>query len=384
VTRLSRLGLAGALLAFAAGCGRKAPPLPPEQTGPAAPAQLSARLVDGRVDVQFMLPDKNTDGSSPVALTRVDIYAVSLAAGALPPKRETLTTPAHLIGHVEVRLTGKDDEPARADANGPIDRRPAPGELATFSDMPPPPGEPLLWADAQARPVRLYALVGIANARQKGPMSSVLVVPIGAAPDPPQGAISTYDETTVTLAWPGEAGGPFRVYAVDRDGRELPSALMTPSPISAHTFTTPVMFGVQTCLSVRAVSVAGSITTESAAVRAACITPVDTFPPPVPTGLNAVPDVGVVQLAWNAVTAPDLAGYIVLRREVGAASFERLTPAPVRATTYDDKTARAGVDYEYAVRAVDQATPPNESRDSEHKIVTARTPSALHILHGDF
>jgi predicted small lipoprotein YifL len=378
VTRFSRLGLAGALLASAAGCGRKAPPLPPEQTGPAAPAQLAARVVEGRVDVQFMLPDKNTDGSSPVALTRVDVYAVSLVAGAQPPKRETLTTPANLIGHVDVRLTGKDDASARADVKGPIDQRPAPGELATFSDTPPPPGEPLLWADAQAKPLRLYALVGIANGRRKGPMSAVLVVPVGAAPDPPQGAIATYDETTVTLAWPGEAGGPFRVYAVDRDGKELPSALMTPSPIAAHAFTTPVTFGVTTCLSVRAVAVSGSITTESAAARAACITPVDTFPPPVPTGLNAVPDVGVVQLAWNAVTAPDLAGYIVLRREVGTATFERLTLSPVRATTWDDTKVRAGVDYEYAVRAVDQATPPNESRDSEHKIVTARTPSALH------
>jgi hypothetical protein len=384
VTRLSRLVLAGALLASASGCGRKAPPLPPEQTGPTAPAQLSARLVDGRVEVRFTLPDRNADGSSAVGLTRVDVYAVSLVAGAQPPKRETLTTPVHLIGHVDVRLPGKDDGSARADAKGPLDARPAPGEVATFLDTPPVPGEPVLWADAQARPLRLYSLVAIANGRQRGPMSAVLVVPLGAAPDPPQGAISTYDETTVTLAWPGETGGPFRVYAVDRDGKELPSALMTPSPISAHSFTTPVTFGVQTCLSVRTVSVAGAITTESAAARAACIVPTDTFAPPVPTGLNAVPDVGVVQLAWNAVTVPDLAGYIVLRREVGTATFERLTPAPVRATTWDDTKVRAGVDYEYAVRAVDQATPPNESRDSEHKIVTARTPSAFHILHGDF
>ncbi len=40
---------------------------------------------------------------------------------------------------------------------------------------------------------------------------------------------------------------------------------------------------------------------------------VDTTPPPVPSGLAAAPGTNLVSLTWNAVSAPDLAGYRVFR-----------------------------------------------------------------------
>jgi fibronectin type 3 domain-containing protein len=131
---------------------------------------------------------------------------------------------------------------------------------------------------------------------------------------------------------------------------------------------------------VRTVTTAGSVVAESAAAAPdpKCQTPIDTYPPPAPTGLKAVPDVGQVSLIWDAVDAPDLAGYIVLRREVGSEKMQPLTPELITGTNYDDKTTRAGVQYEYAVIAVDQAKPPNRSLESPHQIVTARSPGPRH------
>ena len=337
---------------------------------------LGARWVDGRVDLSFTLPTKNTNGTTPVALAIESVYALSLDAGEKAPKYETLPKPKNLVGMLEVRPPDASDS---SDPNAPEDPRPAPGGVATYSETPPTPGEAKLWADAQARPTRLYTVVGMSKARKQSLMSEPLVVPLGTTPDPPHDVVVTYDHTTLTLTWAGSADAAYRVYAVDHDGKELaskdlPAALLTPSPLSALTFAMPVKFGAEICVAVRAVVVEGTIATESAAALSQCSTPVDTFPPPAPTGLNAVADVGVVQLAWNAVATSDLAGYVILRREVGTETLQRLNPELWTGTNYSDSKVRAGVDYEYVVRAVDNATPPNESPDSEHKIVTARVP----------
>ena len=55
----------------------------------------------------------------------------------------------------------------------------------------------------------------------------------------------------------------------------------------------------------------------------------------------------------------------MLRGEVGAAgALAPITPQPIRDTTYRDDTPRRGVRYVYAVIAVDGATPPNRSAES--------------------
>ena len=48
------------------------------------------------------------------------------------------------------------------------------------------------------------------------------------------------------------------------------------------------------------------------------------------------------------------------------------TPAPITATSYEDKTVKAGVRYIYAIVAVDKASPPNRSAPSPRVEETAR------------
>ena len=65
-------------------------------------------------------------------------------------------------------------------------------------------------------------------------------------------------------------------------------------------------------------------------------------------------------------------GYIVLRGTAPGAPTERLTPQPIRETTFRDTTVKPGTRYVYAVIAVDTAKPPNASAPSNQVQETAR------------
>ena len=95
----------------------------------------------------------------------------------------------------------------------------------------------------------------------------------------------------------------------------------------------------------------------------------DTFPPGVPTSLVAV-DASVpgaapallqsaVDLSWEPVADPDLAGYIVFRATVPvppsaqAGEWLPLNTDPITEPAFHDSTARPDVGYLYSVIAVD-------------------------------
>ena len=77
------------------------------------------------------------------------------------------------------------------------------------------------------------------------------------------------------------------------------------------------------------------------------VTPVDVFPPEVPTGLTALTGVASVELSWDRSTALDWAEYRVFRDG-------QLLANSVSGPSYSDKTAVSGRAYKYAVSAVDR------------------------------
>jgi hypothetical protein len=148
---------------------------------------------------------------------------------------------------------------------------------------------------------------------------------------------------------------------------------LTPQPIDKNEFVIRnVTFGVRRCFYVRPVDVIFGMSVQGPASPESCITAVDTFAPQAPRSLAAIAGSAVINLIWDANTESDLAGYIVLRGEAPGDRLLPLTPAPIRETTYRDTTVQTGVRYVYAVIAVDNATPPNQSPQSARTEETAR------------
>ena len=273
-------------------------------------------------------------------------------------------------------------------------------------------GRTLLWPQPPRDVTRQYLAIPYSTRERAGTPSSPLAVPLVPAPPTPPAPTVTHDATAFTVTWTTPPGVQLPVQplvtpesykeaiAAKKEDALLPArALVTygnphtyrvyqlPAPDAPATQATGPLntvalgtpsftdarleFGVPRCYAVRTVETRGAIAIESPSSPVTCVTAVDTYPPPSPTGLVAVGSEGGVSLIWEPVTAPDLAGYLVLRGVEGEA-LKPITAAPVAEATYRDTTAQPGVMYIYAVVAVDRSTPANASPESNRVRESAR------------
>jgi predicted small lipoprotein YifL len=264
--------------------------------------------------------------------------------------------------------------------------------------------KPLWWPSVEELPARVYAAVGVNRQGDRSALSNRVAVPLLDAIAPPPKVLLSNVEKAVAVNWERppdvrrkvqEAASPgllpsrsivetpapttYNVYRVTRESAtSSPAAAGEPAgqvapvnhaPIDGLGFYDPnIAFGEERCYTVRALRVFGNARVESGPSPVACFTPADTFPPAAPKNLSAVGSEGGVSLIWDGSTEPDVAGYLVLRGEVtpdgSAPVLARLMQDPIKETTYRDATAKPGVRYVYAVVAVDNATPPNVSPES--------------------
>ena len=110
--------------------------------------------------------------------------------------------------------------------------------------------------------------------------------------------------------------------------------------------------------------------------------PADTTPPPVPTGLVAVPGDTTVDLTWNPVTGPnttDLAGYTIYQATNPTGPFTKINPTPTTATSRTITGLTNNTTYYYGLTATD--TTGNESAESAPPApVTPLDPTRLVVV----
>lgn len=377
----------GVLVLAASGCGAKGPPLAPLRPVPAAPTGLAASRVGDRVTLRLLVPEANADPASPLSISGIEIYARTLPMGSESPTAEQLIRKEYLLATIPVRPPAPVAEPGAPAAPAPAtpppgDLRPGPGEMVVWSEtLPAMTLRPLeLTRAQQARvaarrtvwlpirptgllapwfrmplPTRYYAAVGVSQRGRAGTPSTFAAVQFGPAPDAPADLKVESTETQVVVSWATTTpGAPVTVIETTNTGVEKPEPVQD-LPITTGSWSTPVVFGVERCFVVRGVVRRGAVSTGSATDGPRCVTPKDTYGPPAPTELVSVLAPEAVTLVWNAVTASDLAGYIVLRVTGNSETVEELTPKPITQLQFPDTTARTGQRYVYYVVAVDNA-----------------------------
>ncbi len=432
-----------AVAAFAIACGRKGPPLPPLHLVPNAPANVAVGRVGSEAQLRFDVPSTNQNGPGAVAIDRIEVFAATVAAGAVRPANRELLTTKYRIATVAVKPPPVEGEEPPAESAP--DTRPGPGERTTFVEtltektlqpvfttpapktptaaaasaagtpgsiapvpaLPPPiepvpplpdaegaippvtrlpePGALLLAAlpgattelptapptGAAAVPARIYTVRGVTKSGRPGPPSTRVELPLMDPPAEPSSPHATATETAIVLTWLPQATPAGRIsYNIYKAGSSDP---INGAPVAEAKYERAgVTFGTEECFTVRAVQRIGAVSLESSPSTPVCLTPRDTFAPAAPKGLSIVAATGTMNLGWDANTESDLAGYLILRGEAPGDTLQPLTPAPITATSYEDKTVKPGVRYIYAIVAVDKASPPNRSTPSARVEETAR------------
>ncbi len=307
---------------FAAGCGKKGPPLPPLVLLPAAPADLAAERRGEQVDLRFTVPAANTNNTRPANMERVDVYAVTSRTALTD---DQLVKHATKVGSVPVKTPPDPDAAATPEEAAEEEPEPPEGagldqgavarvqETLTPAAAIPiePPKDPnapkTLPPDDEARPLvgappapltRTYAVVGINAKGRRGPVSKRVSIALMPPPPAPSAPTVAYTENAITVTWaPPPAGAVLQQPA---SGDVLPAK---PIGVAVPAFA----FNVY--------SVGGTP-----------VAPVTPSPAPAPA------------------TAPPA---------VAPAGEARLTKAPITGTSYVDNRIEWGAERCYTVRVVE-------------------------------
>jgi hypothetical protein len=361
--------LAVVLIVLSIACGKRGDPRPPVPAIPKATSDLVVTQRADKVLLSWSYPALTTAGRNLTNVRRVSVFRYSDELSATPTSTQSAPAPpltAAQFGKLSHRIDSIEG------ANLPAAST---GAKLMYEDSPP-------LHSTSGRPVRLTYAVVTEGVGARSDLSNLAVItPLDVAV-PPSAVTATPGAKGVALTWTAPAASVagdakpliagYNIYRVAQGETLDPFAVpVNPSPVTRTDYTDAPPYGTYQ-YSVTAVAAAGPPRVESERSTAVEATFKDLVPPPPPATVTALVETRVVRLVWDAVDAPDLAGYNVYRTEkAGRVKFTY--GKPINQTFFGDESLLPGIEYYYSVSSVDKSG--NESAETKSQpVMVPKTP----------
>jgi hypothetical protein len=370
--KLSRNTVA-ALVLLCLACGKRGDPKPPVPVIPQATSDLAVTQRADRVILSWSYPSLTTAGRSLTEIRRISVLRyveelpVSAVGAAAPLQPADPAVPASVALFAKIPTLPKEQFEKLSTRVDSIEKAnlasATAGARLQYTDTPPLRAQ-------DGRPVRVtYAVVTESESARSEASNLAMLVPLAVALAPaslaatpkPEGVVLTWQEPKTSV---GNAGAPilsgYHVYrtapgeALDEFAKPINAA-----PVTTTTYIDVPPYGEHE-YRVTAIAAEGPPLVQSEASAPAKATFRDLVAPPAPATVTALLETKVVRLLWDAVDAPDLAGYRLYRTEgIGHVNIREagtipLTNQLLTATNFADEGADLGIAYRYGVTAVDK------------------------------
>jgi hypothetical protein len=325
---------------FSFGCGYVGPVRPPSLHLAQRVPDLGAAERGSKLEYAFTLPRTTTDGES---IHRFD--SIDLAVGVRPEPFD-FTRWSDQAKHYQIqapepppKMKGDDenDKPLRVDSSIPVDT----------------------WA---GKDVAIGVRTAIRGTRYSQWSNIVRLDVVEPLPRPEVSAAS--DPKGVKLTWNEPRAG--LQYHIRRRSSANAQSLDVGTSEMPEFVDAGAQYGTEYSYTVTAIAAGEHKDAASEPSAPVSITPKDTFPPTVPSGVAALATPNSIEVSWERSPESDTKGYYVYRSIAGQ-SFERIGNL-VALPTYSDKDVQTGKQYQYQVSAVDERN--NESARSSPVEVT--------------
>jgi hypothetical protein len=336
-------------------CAVQGPPLPPRVERPEQVKDLGVIQKGRTFELSFTPPSLATDGERLTKPMEIEIYRTVTSRGAAAaPMSETGTPWVSLKPPDVARLTL--------------------GDKVIYTWNIPQPEYTSSQGAVYAFAVRGLTY-GFRHRALEGKLSNVARVTLADVSGPVENLRARSAEKAIEIEWSapahslsGRTLAELTGYRVYRSDTGKPGSFEPRAETHSTSFSDPdFAFDHSYTYKVRAEFKSGPSTAESADSTAVEVTPRDVFPPPTPLHVTAIYAEGAIEIVWSPSTAPDLAGYNVMRREDGNAEI-RVNKQLVRTPVFRDTQVEAGRRYAYRVIAVDltgNESPPSKEVEAE-------------------
>jgi uncharacterized protein len=294
-------------------CGVKRDPMPSEAIFPVSIQDLKVRVVAGCADLAWSYP------------------------GAETPEKILVL---------------------RSESKNPEGKWSAPEQIAGLK------GNTAFFEDCGIAPGNFYGyqVAALSKFKEQSAAGKTVRISLREIPDQPSGFTARPGDRFVDLSWQAQEGGAYNLYR-SMSENYFPDRALNPQPVLKNSFSDVNLENGKTyfyCLRAQ-LNCEGYPPVESKCAPAKAA-PIDLVPPLAPKGLAAVKMENGVQLKWFENPEPDLDGYLVYRRPKSSESWKLLTQSPIKGTEFmDGATAGLRGQFEYSVRAVDNAPSQNQS-----------------------